>query len=148
MYEFLSQLPNSPIGWIGLTIAAIVGGFTAYMFYNKNKDGADDRLINILKETVDQLEEKVNKQSEDIKTLTIKLDELERENETLVEVLQGRDKSTLEFQRQMLEAMRIGMETNGLAKETSMSLNRLTDLISAHIVAIETQDAKNNKRQI
>lgn len=145
MYEFLSQLPNSPIGWIGLTIAAIVGGFTAYMFYNKNKDGADDRLINILKETVDQLEEKVNKQSEDIKTLTIKLDELERENETLVEVLQGRDKSTLEFQRQMLEAMRIGMETNGLAKETASSLNRLTDLISAHIVAIETQDSNRKK---
>lgn len=148
MYEFLSQLPNSPIGWIGLTIAAIVGGFTAYMFYNKNKDGADDRLINILKGTVDALEEKVNKQSADIEALTEKLNELEKENETLVEVLQGRDKSTLEFQKQMLEAMRIGMETNGLAKETATSLNRLTDLISAHIVAIETQDAKANKRQI
>lgn len=145
MYEFLSQLPNSPIGWIGLTIAAIVGGFTAYMFYNKNKDGADDRLINILKDTVDQLEEKVNKQSKDIEMLTIKLGELERENETLVEVLQGRDKSTLEFQRQMLEAMRIGMETNGLAKETAESLHRLTDLISAHIVAIETQDINRKK---
>jgi len=148
MYEFLSQLPNSPIGWIGLTIAAIVGGFTAYMFYNKNKDGADDRLINILKGTVDALEEKVNKQSADIEALTEKLNELEKENETLVEVLQGRDKSTLEFQKQVLEAMRIGMETNGLAKETATSLNRLTDLISAHIVAIETQDAKANKRQI
>lgn len=142
MYEFISQLPNSPIGWIGLIIAAIAGGAGAYMVYNKQKDGADDRLINILKGTVDALEEKVNKQSEDIKALTEKVDDLERENETLVEVLQGRDKSTLEFQRQMLEAMRIGMETNGLAKETSNSLNRLTDLISAHIVAIETQDNK------
>lgn len=141
--EFITQLPNSPIGWIGLTIAAIVGGFTAYMFYNKNKDGADDRLINILKETVDALEEKVNKQSNDIAALTKKVDELEKENETLVSVLQGRDKSTLEFQKQMLEAMRVGMETNGLAKQNSEALNRLTDLISAHIVAIESQDRKN-----
>lgn len=144
MYEFISQLPNSPIGWLGLIIAAVAGGAGAYMVYNKQKDGADDRLINILKGTVDALEEKVNKQSEDIQLLTVKVDELERENETLVEILQGRDKSTLEFQRQMLEAMRIGMETNGLAKETSQSLNRLTDIISAHIVAIETQDNKRN----
>lgn len=146
MYEFISQLPNSPIGWIGLIIAAIAGGAGAYIVYNKQKDGADDRLINILKGTVDALEEKVNKQSEDIKALTEKVDDLERENETLVEVLQGRDKSTLEFQRQMLEAMRIGMETNGLAKETSNSLNRLTDLISAHIVAIESQDNKRSTK--
>ena len=148
MYEFISQLPSSPIGWIGLVLAAIAGGFSAYIIYNRNKDGSDDRLIGILQKTVDELEKKVNKQSDDIESLTKKVDELERENETLIEVLQGRDKSTLEFQRQMLEAMRIGMETNGLAKETASSLNRLTDLISAHIVAIESQESKNNKRQI
>jgi len=129
-------------------LAAIAGGFSAYIIYNRNKDGSDDRLIGILQKTVDELEKKVNKQSDDIESLTKKVDELERENETLIEVLQGRDKSTLEFQRQMLEAMRIGMETNGLAKETASSLNRLTDLISAHIVAIESQESKNNKRQI
>jgi len=137
--EILTQLPNSPIGWIGLMIAALAGGFTAYMFYNKNKDGADDRLINILKETVDALEEKVNKQSTDIAALTKKVDELEKENETLIEVLQGRDKNTLEFQKQMLEAVRIGMETNGLAKETAHKLGELIDTMKEHLDAVGRQ---------
>lgn len=120
-------------------IAALAGGFTAYMFYNKNKDGADDRLINILKETVDALEEKVNKQSTDIAALTKKVDELEKENETLIEVLQGRDKNTLEFQKQMLEAVRIGMETNGLAKETAHKLGELIDTMKEHLDAVGRQ---------
>jgi len=145
MYEAITQIPNSPLGWIALIVAATAGGFSAYLVYNKNKDGVDDRLINILKSTVDALEERVNKQSADIDALTKKVGELERENETLISVLQGRDKSTMEFQRQMLEAMRIGMETNGLAKETSKSLDKLTSIISAHILAIETQEIKHRK---
>lgn len=137
MYEFLSQLPNSPIGWIGLTIAAIAGGFGAYMVYNRQKDGSDDRLINILKETVDALEAKVNKQSDDIEALTKKVDDLEKENGTLIEVLQGRDKNTLDFQKQMLEAMKIGMETNGLAKETATKLGELMTIMGSHLKAVE-----------
>lgn len=144
MYEFISQLPNSPIGWIGLILAAIAGGFSAYLIYNRQKDGADDRLITILKETVDELEKKVNKQSTDIESLTKKVDELEKENQTLIEVLQGRDKNTLEFQRQMLEAVRIGMETNGLAKETATKLGSLIDIMEKHILAVE-QSQKDGK---
>ena len=137
MYEFISQLPNSPIGWIGLMLAAIAGGFAAYLAYSRNRDGSDDRLINILKETVDALEEKVNKQSHDIEALTKKVDDLEKENGTLIEVLQGRDKNTLDFQKQMLEAMKIGMETNGLAKETATKLGELMTIMGSHLQAVE-----------
>lgn len=136
MIEIIEQLPSTAIGWIGLIIAATAGGFVAYLYYNRQKDGADDRLINILKQTVDALETKVNKQSEDIEALTKKVNELERENDTLIEVLQGRDKNTLEFQKQMLDAMKIGMETNGLAKENSEKLAHLIDIMTEHLEVV------------
>lgn len=105
----------------------------AYKYYNSNKDGADDRLINILKGTVDELDKKVNKQTTDIETLTKKVGELEKENETLVKVLQGRDEATILFQRQMLEMVRVAIETNGLAKQTHDSLQNLMDVIREHL---------------
>lgn len=153
MENFLTSLPTSPIGWIGLGIGAVATAFAAYLWYNRQKDGADDRLINILKETVDALETKVDKQKTEhdenveeltkkIDDLTVKVEELEQENGRLVEILQGRDKATLEFQKQMLQAVQLSMETNGLAKETALAIHKLTDLISAHIVAIETADGK------
>lgn len=148
MYEFISQLPNSPIGWIGLLLAAIAGGFSAYLIYTRQKDGSDDRLIGILQKTVDELEKKVNKQDSDIQALTAKVADLKSTNDTLTKVLQGRDEATLAFQAKVLEAVTIAHETNGRSKELEKSMNKLTDLISAHIVAIETQDAKHNKRQI
>lgn len=148
MYEFLSQLPNSPIGWIGLTIAAIAGGAGAYVVYNRNKDGSDDRLIGILQKTVDELEKKVNKQDVDIQALTTKVADLKSTNDTLTKVLQGRDEATLAFQSKVLEAVALAHETNGTTKALEKSMGKLTDLISAHIVAIETQDTKHNKRQV
>lgn len=154
MPDFIATLPNSPIGWIGLALAAIACGFTAYLFYNRQKDGADDRLIGILKQTVDALEKKVDDQkiehdstvltlTKKIDDLTKKVDDLERENETLVHVLQGRDKATLEFQKQMLEAVKISMETNGLAKETSQKVGELVDVMMKHLEVVE----KNQKAE-
>jgi len=122
---------------IGLLIATCGGVVTAYMLYMKNRDGADDRLINLLKGTVDELEKKVNQQTENIDVLTRKMDELEHENELLIEVLQGRDKSTLEFQKQMLETMRVTMETNGLAKDTSTKIGELMGLMTSHLKIVE-----------
>lgn len=144
MPELIASLPSSPIGWIGLVVAAIACGFAAYLFYNRQRDGADDRLIGILKETVDALEKKVDDQkiehdttvltlTKKIDDLTKKVDDLERENETLVHVLQGRDKATLEFQKQMLEAVKISMETNGLAKETSQRVGELVEVMTKHL---------------
>lgn len=153
MEAFITALPNNAIGWAGLVIAMIASGFAAYLFYSRQKDGADDRLINILKETVDALEKKVDDQKKEydntvgsltkkIDDLTEKVDELEKENATLIEVLQGRDKATLEFQKQMLEAVKIGMETNGLAKETAHKLGELIDTMKEHLSAVQSAQEK------
>ncbi len=143
MNEFLTQLPQSPIAWVGLIFATVGAGFAAYLVYTKQRDGVDDRLITLLKETVDALDEKVNKQSKDIEELTTKVNDLEKENGTLIEILQGRDKNTLEFQKQMLETMRVVMETNCLAKHTSEKIGVLVDLMERHLNAVEM----NQKRE-
>jgi len=146
--ELITSLPTSPIGWIGLALGAIACGFVAYLFYNRQRDGADDRLIGILKETVEALEKKVDDQKREhdetvgtltkkIDDLTRKVDDLERENGTLIEVLQGRDKATLEFQKQMLEAVKISMETNGLAKETASKIQDLIEIMAKHLAAVQ-----------
>ena len=86
---------------IATAISVVVLALYAF-FTKRKKDGvqADDRLINLLKETVDELEKKVNKQTQDIESLTKKVTALERENETLVKVLQGRDdRAQLFYQR-------------------------------------------------
>lgn len=154
----ISELPHTVFGWLGLLIGIVALGFLAYIFYNRNKDGADDRLIGILKETVEALEKKVDDQKKDhddqvgqltkkIDELTEKVEELDRENHTLVKVLQGRDEATLEFQKQMLEAVKIGMETNGLAKETSKRVADLIDIMSKHLVAVEKRQKEEHDDQ-
>lgn len=119
-------------------LAAIAAGFAAYLAWSRQKDGADDRLIGILKGTVEELEKKVNKQDEDIKGLVLRVAELKTTNETLTRILQGRDEATIEFQRNVMAAVSTARDTHDLAINMEKSLNKLTDLISAHIVAIET----------
>lgn len=146
--DFFTDVPTSLFGWVAMLIAIIGAGFAAYLAYNRNRDGSDDRLINILKQTVDALEEKVNKQSEDIEALTRKVDDLERENGTLIEVLQGRDKATLDFQRQMLETVKISMETNGLAKESHQKISELIEIMGRHIEIVgKRQDQEREDRE-
>lgn len=138
----ITELPNSAIGWIGLLIGAVAIGFMAYLAYNRNRDGADDRLIKILQTTVEEMEKKVDSQGEEIEELTLKVAALTTTNETLTRILQGRDENTQRFQAEVLAAVKIGGDTNEIAKRNEVSLGKLTDLISAHIVAMETSGKK------
>lgn len=95
-------------------IIIVVVGFFASMYMlsdyrdkrKKKLDASDDRLITILQTTVTELEKKVNKQTTDIEGLSKKIVALERENETLIKVLQGRDAQTQKFYEQGFESMK------------------------------------------
>ena len=159
MEAILASIPHTGSGWIFFIAALLAAGFTAYLVYNRNKDGSDDRLIGILKETVDALEKKVDDQKREhdetvgtltkkIDNLTKKVDDLERENGTLIEVLQGRDKATLDFQKQMLETVKISMETNGLAKESHQKISELIEIMGKHLEIVgKRQDQEREDRQ-
>ncbi len=106
-----SQLPYA--GAIITIVIIVVGGAAGlYMLSDfrdkrrKKLDASDDRLIGLLQTTVSELEKKVNKQTDDIESLTKKVTALERENETLVKVLQGRDAQTQKFYEQGFQSMR------------------------------------------
>lgn len=95
----------------------VIGGLYVLGLIKGKKDNEDDRLIGILQDTVTALEGKVNQQkkehdeiltklTKEIKELSTKVDELEKENITLVKVLQGRDAETQEFYKQAFEAFK------------------------------------------
>lgn len=105
--EILKSLPSTITAWVLLIGMAMVGSLAIYGLYDKarierrrSSDSEDDRLINILKGTVDELEKKFTKATNDIDLLTAKVDHLSRENEALIKILQGRDEQTQEFYRQ------------------------------------------------
>lgn len=138
METFITELPNTLIGWLSLLVAFGLSVTTAILLYRKFKNGESDRLIGLLQGTVEELEKKVNKQDEDIKLLSKKVETLQSTNETLTAVLQGRDKSTMEFQQQVLVAVTKTAEMHVLIEDMYKQIGRLVDTVSAHIVAMES----------
>jgi predicted nuclease with TOPRIM domain len=108
MQEFLATTLGIVVSSGAVGTVVILGILYIAGLWKKGKNGEDDRLITILKGTVDALEEKVNNQKKEhddilsnltreIKELTEKVDNLDTENTRLVEILQGRDTKTQEF---------------------------------------------------
>ena len=101
MNEFLSHFGIYLTS--GTTI--IFGAIAIYGLFDKTSrerrketDGAEDRLINLLKAEVAELTKKVDKQDDDIQILSLEVEKLKKENHVLSTVLQGRDDSTRKFQ--------------------------------------------------
>lgn len=126
MQQILSSLPSTITAWVLLIGMAMVGSLAIYGLYDKarierrrSSDSEDDRLINILKGTVDELEKKFTKASSDIEILTAKVESLSKENEALIKILQGRDEQTQEFYRKGFAAMK---KIDGIAKHLKVKV--------------------------
>lgn len=132
------ELPTIP-PIVNLMAVILAGGFTIYSaFFNKQKeivkeaDEMDNKLITLLKETVNALEKRVaeleKKLTETLVNLTrlqSEKDSLQAEKNVLAAVLQGRDAQGSEVMKQSVEAMqniRIILE---LAKETKELVTKL-----------------------
>lgn len=137
------------IGTIGVVV--VVGALYFAGLWKGKKDDADDRLIKILKETVDaqtknidDLDKKVTKLQEREKELTNEVSELRKDNKKYIEILQGRDQQTQEFYKQAFEAMKISKETftivTAMAQgmtDTNKNIEKMIDLISKHADVID-----------
>lgn len=144
MEHFLSTIPGIIIT-VGAILTVVIGGFLYVAGLWKNgKDGEDDRLINILKGTVDALEKKVDDQKKnhdevltkltrEIKDLTKKVDDLENENQTLVKVLQGRDDQTQIFYKKAFEAMEVAARTFTLVETMNKNHTELMKMLVEHL---------------
>ena len=147
----MSTIITNLIAGGSLLSLVILGGFALYGLFDKTKrerktqeDGVEDRLIKLLNETNQALEEKLKKQKEghdevldnltkQIQELSDKVDDLESENETLVKVLQGRDEQTQLFYKKAFEAMEIGNKTHGLVVEMNKNQTDLMKVLIEHL---------------
>lgn len=124
-----------------------IGIFYVIGKFKKTKDDEDDRLIKILKDTVDTLETKVETQKNNyennvkelnmkIDKLTKKVDTLDKENNRLVSILQGRDEQTKKFYEQSFESMKLIQQDHNLMvelandiKKSNENTNRIINMI-------------------
>lgn len=151
MNEIISSLPSTLIGWVAVIILLIAGAVALYGLWDKkvkerqrDVDGSEDRLIDILKETVDQLEIKVDKQTKDIEMLTRQVQELTSERKTLLDILQGRDDQTQTFYKQANDSMAVVHETHDVVttlatsiQNTNVNMAKLIDLLGKHLEVLD-----------
>lgn len=145
--HFFSTIPGIITG-VGIVISGIIAGFLYIAsLYDKqkrakkdeeNKD--EDRLINLLKDTVDELTKKVDKQTLDIEELTKKVDMLERDNENYIKIFQGRDKDTQDFYKAAYGAIDTVHQTHDIMttvaesiKNTNSAMEKLIEVIGKSI---------------
>jgi len=97
-------------------------------------------LINILKEKIDALESRVKTAEENAAQAKIEVADIKKENNRLIEILQGRDQNTQEYQKLGVQAMQTAFEThkavlaNGHKIEAvNKNVERLATAIESHL---------------
>lgn len=140
---------NTIQGWLAVVTFVVVGGVAIYGIFDKARrertkqvedqaDQAGSKLVNILQETVDELDKKVTEQSRQIVTLEKKVGDLEKTNEDLTKVLQGRDQQTQDFYKQSAEARMLITETHTLVKSTTEQITKVAALMEGFMKATQT----------
>jgi uncharacterized protein YlxW (UPF0749 family) len=111
--DIFTYIPSASLSWASFIAVIIIGIASAINIIDrvmnqrrKEESLADDRLINLLKEQVSSLEKKLTELQKMLSDTQIRLETLIAENQTLREVLQGKDELTREFQRQGFEAIK------------------------------------------
>lgn len=118
----IAQLFNT---WYGTVSAIVIGLVALYGIYKGTSDRASDRLIGILKTTVDEMEKKITDLETQQKVLTTDIDNLKTTNKTLVDILQGRDSKTVEMYT--------------MTKTTFENVERLCNLMEKHLEKLEAK---------
>lgn len=144
MQEFFTTTLGVIISLGAILTVAVTGLLYIVGIFKKGKDGEDDRLINILKGTVDELEKKVNQQTLDIEKLTRELHKFKEENDRYIQIFQGRDEETKKFYDRAYAAMDKASETHDIMTTvatsiaaTNNSMNRLIDLLSKSVDVVK-----------
>lgn len=121
-----------------LDLAAIIGVvvfgiFAVIGWFDKAKKSTEDeaektetKVISLLKDQVSVLERKVEEQATILAETAKKLDELAKENKVLRDVLQGRDKTMLEYQEAGRDAMRKGEEIYKMVQEIKVTVEKIS----------------------
>lgn len=110
----MTNLPATiSTSWIGLLLVFGIAALTLVNTWNslrkkrdEEADEASDRLVKILQGTVKELETKVESHETKLLENAKQIASLTTANELMTKLLEGRDKETLEFQKQGFEAFK------------------------------------------
>jgi len=90
-------------------------------------------------------DEVLTKLTKEIGNLTTKVDNLEKENETLTKVLQGRDDQTQVFYKKAFEAMEVAAKTFSLVDTMNKNHTELMKMLVEHLKPGVTINNQPNK---
>ena len=99
---------------------------------NGEVENANEKLIGLLQDTVNELEKRFTELSGEYRKLSGDFEDLMGKHKIVVEILQGRDKQTQEFYVKAYEVMEIAKSTNTMVKTLAESQNVLFRIIEAH----------------
>lgn len=138
-------LPDTGAQWVAAISTILVGAFAIYAAFDKLKkerrkeaDTIDDRLITLLKSTVDALERRVKDLEESQRQATIEMAKLRTENEVMTKLLQGRDSATIDYQKKGVEAIEMIKGTLAISQTTAKHVEDLYKLLESHFKRIPT----------
>lgn len=135
MNELITKL--SAMDWAALIAIIVAGGFVLVNAFGKGfkekrdtADKVDDRLINLLKGTVDELERKV-KALEDQQAVNVtEIQGLKGENDVMKKILQGRDQASIDAAKDVKDTLIV-------VTQTQRNFDRLTKIMEDHLQFIE-----------
>lgn len=124
-------------GVIGIIVTGVFSAINIFDRQRKKRqkanDEADDRLVNILKDTVAGLEKKVETMGKQLADQARKILKLETENETMTKVLQGRDADAKNLYENAKVAKNITEENRKLLLGANKNIERLAAAIEKHL---------------
>ncbi|KKP44970.1 hypothetical protein A2366_02470 [Candidatus Woesebacteria bacterium RIFOXYB1_FULL_33_9] len=154
-----TQLPNNVVGLASMFSVIILGIFALISLLDKSLNNrrkmisdADKELITTLQEQVKTLKEKA--EGAETRSLNTQMDfeKLKTENQTLREILQGRDATTLEFQKAGMDAIKRAEASYALIEKTftlvsshTASIEKLYKAIEKHLATMETNSKGGEK---
>lgn len=139
------------IGWVSVLANLILGGFALFQIFGKGvlavrkeSDEADDRLIALLKDTVDGLERKVASLETKYESTKTELTRMRTENEVMQKLLQGRDATSLEYQKAGMETMKKVDSILDVVQANNKHIANLYELLEEHLEILSI--GKSNKK--
>jgi len=138
------HLPTTLFDWLSLIGLVTLGLFAIVGVVDRvrrerdsDANKTDDRLISLLKSSVEALERKVA----DLETLQqqnqVKLEELETRNKILEQVFQGKDAQTQEFYRRGFQEMDKTEQLIMITSKTNENVEKLYKAIEKHLATLE-----------
>jgi len=145
--EFINSLPTwvTALTLIIFGLVALIGIFDRNMRdRRKETDAQEDRIIDLYKVEIEELNKSLAKTNKEIEILKAKMLKLETENSVMTKLIQGRDTEAIKYRERGIQTMDMALAMSGniiengeSIKKCIKSIERLAKAIERHLQSIE-----------